>query len=883
MSGTLSDFLAGFAVVEEERDGYVVACPAHADGHPSLRVALREDALMLHCRAGCTKDAVLEALGMSKADLFSWAPGGAVRTADASDGPPSEAHLEGLHRLVLRFEDCWQGPGGREGEHAWLYAIERFGLDGDQARQLRLGFSPAGFAGPWVRRAFNGVDRLVVPFLGFDGLPHGMQGRAIGDEGQRWVGLGNPPGASWSKVAVMRQDTGLDYVVVTEGPGDAMTAYGAGVSAVAVRGAGLGANAELRQELAAGLSAMDAKVVVCGDADVAGQGFQDEVARGLADAGGLHVSVLELPGGHEDLNAWRVADPEGFPEALERALRGARRVVPEPAGHEPVAPPGAAARPDGARGDVRVALDVLEHAAGGIRYNAGVGFLHWTGYAWQVDVGKDSPLTRAAVHAQGQRYAELAGAATDAEVAKALNGLATKAQSSRSVDGILKELAALKGVPVGEEELDAREHLLAVRNGTVDLRTGELRPSDPADLLTAALGVAYRPTALAPRWRAFLEEAACGQGGWAEYLQRATGYGITGSIAEACFLVHLGTGGNGKSVFMGVLEEVLQAITRVTGFGTFEERQGGGATPELAALRGARLVMASEGAANKHLDEAMVKRVTGGERMEVRQLYKEPSSYRPSFLIMLATNHRPGIKGGDEGIWRRVRLVEWNLKLPKEQQDRTLTATLVREEAEGILAWAVEGAVAWYRDGLGTPPCVERATEDFRATSDELAGFLPGVYRLAEGAGRMPALDVFHRYQDWADEEGVRAWGRRALYNALEERGVGRHADSRGYAWLSGMELAPKAKAEDEAAGAGMGQEDHASGHQGREVGHTDHGAGGVTRFGGLVSTSSTQSDSVQSLQNGALETAKPQEAGGSDGSRTGLASFSDFLDGGKS
>ena len=862
MSGTLSDFLAGFPVVEEERDGYVVACPAHEDGHPSLRVALRDGALMLHCRAGCAKAAVLEALGLSTADLFSWEAGDAVKVADASSGPPSEAHLVGLHRLVLAFEDCWQGPNGREGEHAWRYAIERFGLDGDQARQLRLGFSPEGFAGAWVRRAFNSVDRLVVPFLGWDGRPHGMQGRAIGADHdskvQRWVGLGNPPGASWSKVAVMRQDTGLDYVVVTEGPGDAMTAYGAGVSAVAVRGAGLGANEELRQELVAGLADMDAKVVVCGDADEAGRGFQEEVAAGLADAGGLHVSTLELPDGHEDLNAWRVADPAGFPAALERALRAARRTVPESVGHEPAAAPGAAARPDGARGDVRVALDVLEHAAGGIRYNAGVGFLHWTGYAWRVDGGKDSPRTRAAVHAQGQRYAELAEAALDEAAAKALNGLATKAQSSRSVDGILKELAALKGVPVSAEELDAQEHLLAVRNGTVDLRTGELRPSDPADLLTAALGVDYRPTALAPRWRAFLEEAACGQEGWAEYLQRATGYGITGSIAEACFLVHLGTGGNGKSVFMGVLEEVLQSITRVTGFGTFEERQGGGATPELAALRGARLVMASEGAANKHLDEAMVKRVTGGERMEVRQLYKEPSTYRPAFLIMLATNHRPGIKGGDEGIWRRVRLVEWNLRLPVEEQDRTLTATLVREEAEGILAWAVEGAAAWYREGLGTPPCVEQATEDFRASSDELAGFLPGVYHLTGGKERLMAVDVFRRYQDWVDEEGGRPWGKRALYNALEERGVKRTTDPRGMAVLVGVAETPE----------GLEKVAEAA-----HVGHEAHGSAAITRVQGKDALSFTKSDCVVNGLPGTREPAEPARPSG--------PSWSDLPDGG--
>lgn len=790
----LSDLLERFTEVVEEADGYVVPCPAHADSNPSLWLTLRGDKLVLKCRAGCPTPSVVEALGLRMADLFSWEAGAVtVRAGSTGSGPPSEAHVQGLERLVESWEDAWL-PREGEREEAWAYARDRFGLSGVQARQLRLGYSPAGFSGPWVRSAWSVSPRLVVPFLGFDGRPHGVQGRALDEGGQRWVGLGNPPGASWARTAVMRQDVGLDYVVVTEGPGDALTAYAAGVDAVAVRGAGLGSNADLMADLAEGLAGQ--LVAVCGDADEAGQRFQQSLAQGLA-AAGLEVVELPLPEGAGDLNEWRMMAPATFASELHGAIRGAGGVSdPGPVelererAHEPEA-----------RADVRVAHDTVASLGGGLRFAPGVGFLHWNGYSWQVDHGKDAPMTRAAVHRQGKAYARLAVEAEEGSAArKGLEGLAARAQASRSVDGILTALKATEGVSVHPERLDSHEHLLAVRNGTVDLRSGKLVESDPEHLLTAALDVDYRPEAAAPRWEAFLEEAACGLDGFAEYLQVATGYGITGSVAEACFLVHLGTGGNGKSVFMGVLEEVLGAITSVTGFGTFEERPGGGATPELAALRGARLVMASEGAANRRLDEAMVKRVTGGERMEVRQLYQEPSTYRPAFLIMLATNHRPGIQGGDEGIWRRVRLVPWQLRLPKAEQDRGLTARLVREEAEGVLAWAVRGAVRWYRDGLVEPACVQDATEAFRESSDELSGFLPGLYHLTDRGRRgkgVSGREVFQRYLEWADEEGVRAWGRKALYNALEERGVGRSTDSGGRPWLHGIEEGPPPAAPD--------------------------------------------------------------------------------------
>lgn len=767
---TLSTFLERFPEVVEERDGYVVPCPAHADGRPSLRVALDESAhkLLLHCRAGCDKDAVLEALGLSWGDLDGVTAGGTVATTHRTEEAVGVAEVAALRAYLLKAEAALQAaPEAAPGATApTAYLVDRFGVDLELAAQLGLGYDAGGTDWEYLSAAYRKVPRLVVPFRGFDGVARGMQARALKRHKVRWCGLSNPAsGASWAKLAVFDLGTGLDAIVLTEGPGDALTAVGAGYDAVAVRGAALAG--AVSEDLVVGLRGR--RVYVAGDNDAAGASFASVTAEALRGAG-LDVRLLTVPSEHNDLTDWRAADPEAFPAALGRAIKGTapapvRLPTPETAEADDLTDLGNAKR-------------LHAHLDGLVRYSAETGFYLYEAGRWKLDKLDEirarahevtDVMAEQAEELEGQRNAD------EQKAGKALRSWAKRTRSTRALDSMVRELSALQGVPVDIERMDASHHLLAFRNGVVDLRTGELLPHDPRLLITKRLDIDYTPDARAPRFLQFLEEIFPAVPGMPEYLQRLVGYGITGETSEQCFAVLWGQGANGKSVLTDTLTHVFRPITVTTPFSTFEERSSGGIPNDLAALKGARLVMASEGTQGKAMNEAVIKRLTGRDLISARFMRREFFEFRPTFLIMLATNHRPTFKGQDEGLWRRVKLLPFARYFKPEERDHFLGDKLAAE-AEGIAAWAVAGAVAWYRSGLQDPPVVRDATAEFRGTSDQLDGYYPGILVDAEGAV-CPGADAYHAYMEWADAEGLadrERWTRRTFYAALEERGIRR-------------------------------------------------------------------------------------------------------------
>lgn len=786
---TLEDFLGKFAEVLDERDGWVVPCPAHSDSRPSLRVAVSETGrVLLKCRAGCDSAKVLSALGITWAELAAVEPGEVKTRATSTATPAGPAEVAALAVTLDRYAAALHDGHSDGAREAWEYAKARFGLRAEDAIRLGLG----------VALDLGGGPRLVVPFRDEHGVPRGYQARAIDPDARvRWLGAKSPQGASWAKVGWLPGESGWAEVLVTEGPGDGLTACAVGYDVILVRGAGLaGSVADDIVRMAHGRP-----IVICGDADAAGDAFARTLAAELAKRG-EHVRKVRPPRDGDDLTAWRERNPSAFASDLTRAVSTAPALG------------GVAARVDAWTDadltEVASARRLKEHfeaMGSGVRFSPEAGFFLLRGGIWRPD--KLDEVRTAAQDVAAALWDEAAAVVAELEAieaagdpsgeAKKLRGrvvavkqFAKAANSKKGIDAAVRELQALHGVAADLGDFDTHPHLLACRNGVVDLRNGVLMPHDPALLLTRRVDLDYDPDARAPRWERFLEEIfpdPVRHAGLPAFMRRLVGYGVTGLTTEQCFAVLWGKGANGKSVFTDTLTEVFRELTVTTPFSTFEERSSGGIPNDLAALKGARLVMAAEGEQGRPMAEAILKRVTGRDLIAARFMRKEFFEFRPTFLLMLGTNFKPQFRGQDEGLWRRVKLIPFERYFAPAERDHQLGQKLLAE-AQGILAWAVRGAVEWHREGLADPKIIVDSTQEYRQTSDALAGVLPGVLVFDETA-RLSGKQAYDAYRDWVDEEGLpekERWTRRALFAALEERGAGKRKNRHGV-YFTGIRL----------------------------------------------------------------------------------------------
>jgi len=346
---------------------------------------------------------------------------------------------------------------------------------------------------------------------------------------------------------------------------------------------------------------------------------------------------------------------------------------------------------------------------------------------------------------------------------------ARRSEGSQAITNMLKEVASVPGVAVVPDELDRGAFLLNVRNGTVDLRTGELRPHRREDLLTKIAPVDYDTGAKCPRWLQFLEEVFAPHPDIPDFLQRAVGYSLTAETREECLFLCHGTGRNGKGVFLKTVCEVLGDYASTADFSAFLVRKNDGPRDDIANMRGRRLVRAEESNEGARLAEGIVKTLTGGDRVRARRLHENSYEFDPTWKIWLATNHKPAIRGTDPAIWSRLKLIPFEVSFAG-REDRGLKQRL-RDEMPGILAWAVEGCLRWLEDGLEFPESVVNATAEYRDESDQVGRFI------AEECVPLPtfqtaARTLYGAYRKWAEGAGE---------GDLTETEFGRRMTDRGY------------------------------------------------------------------------------------------------------
>jgi putative DNA primase/helicase len=280
---------------------------------------------------------------------------------------------------------------------------------------------------------------------------------------------------------------------------------------------------------------------------------------------------------------------------------------------------------------------------------------------------------------------------------------------------------------------------------------------------------AVAPAGDCPRWKQFLHEVTGGDAELQGYLQRLVGYSLTGTVSEHVLAFFYGTGGNGKSVFLGTVAGLLADYAKVAPIDTFTERKNDRHPTDMAMLQGARLVTAQETDEGRAWAEAKIKALTGGDPVTARLMRQDFFTYTPQFKLLIAGNHKPGLRNVDEAMRRRFHLIPFTVTIPPEQRDPGLPGKL-REEWPGILAWAIDGCILWQAIGLAPPSAVRDMTNSYFAAQDPLAEWIEHCC-IQEPATRTDRVELYSNYGAYPREAGEWAEPKERFYALLESHG----------------------------------------------------------------------------------------------------------------
>ncbi len=450
--------------------------------------------------------------------------------------------------------------------------------------------------------------------------------------------------------------------------------------------------------------------------------------------------------------------------------------------------------------DTGVARRFIARYGGNYHYVPGFGWLAWDGRRWKPDV--DEQRIRLDVQETAAAILDEREFIDDPKVADQRVKFAGRASEAHKVRGAIEMAAPHLNAPL--ESFDSHRNLLACKNGVIDLATGALRPHDPALRLTKLTNIDYLPRAPCPAWLEFLssitnqslDQEADDDDDVIGGLQRWIGYTLTGETREHKMGILYGGGANGKSTLLQIIEALAgDYAAQVPIEGLMLRDRGGGIPSDIARLRGARFVQTVEAAAGARLNEGLVKSITGGDKIIARFLHKDWFEFDPEFKLWMGTNYRPYISGNDLGIWRRLCLIDFPVTfvdgpdiLPGQRlKDPDLKAKLMAE-LPGILAWAVQGAVDWYRQGLKIPKRWIAATEAYRSDSNPFGDFVDECLEVGPGFSAS-AKTLMTGYEQWCGETaGGSVMSATAFGNALRLRGFVKVRKEAGSHW-QGLQL----------------------------------------------------------------------------------------------
>ena len=520
-------------------------------------------------------------------------------------------------------------------------------------------------------------------------------------------------------------------------------------------------------------------VLIWPDRDKPGFGYAEAASQAVLMAGATSCAILLPPDAKPE--GWDAADALGEGFDVAGLIATGPRITVQPLGDEPDLPEYDGQADHDSEATVwgtedALAVSFTRRYQRDWRYIAAWGkWLMWDGQRWRAE----ETLAATDLIRHVCRHA-----AVRADSSK----VAAKLAASSTVGGVERLARTDRRHAATTDEWDADIWLLNTPGGVVDLRTGRMRPHDRADRMTKI--AAATPKGRSPLWLAFIEQITQGDRDYAEYLQRFAGYCLTGSTQEHALFFLYGTGANGKSVFVNTLFTLLGDYAANAPMDTFMETRGDRHPTDLAGLRGARFVGATETEQGRRWNESKIKEITGGDRVSARFMRQDFFTYLPQFKLVIAGNHKPAIRNIDAAMKRRLHLVPFTLTIPEEKRDRTLPARLLKE-SDGILAWALEGCLAWQAHGLRQPKCVADATDEYFDEEDTIGEFLDEECQQHPQA-REAVADVFERWRQRAEKRSEYIGTSRWLVQQLLRRGFERGRTATGAKALFGLSLKPK-------------------------------------------------------------------------------------------
>lgn len=395
-------------------------------------------------------------------------------------------------------------------------------------------------------------------------------------------------------------------------------------------------------------------------------------------------------------------------------------------------------------------------------------WLSWNGWYWEVDETGGAPIRQRAAESVRLMYAEAADAPEKRK--KALPKWAFQCETKARIEAMCEMLKNQPGVSIIPDDLDANPYAMALRNGTLDLSSGELRPSRREDLCSLYSPVEYDPDGVPEVWLKFLGETFGEDPAVISFVQKALGYTLTGSTAEQVMFFCYGQGANGKSKLVETVAWIMGTYaTALPADMLMAKAPASYVLNLMAGVPGKRLVTPGETEEGQWFAEQRVKDLTGEDRIMCKLLYAEPFQFVPQCKLWFRGNHKPKV-GNGHAFWRRMRLIPFENVVPAEQQDRSLGDKL-KLESPAILRWLADGCVRWMSEGLGYPEKIREATDEYREEVDSFGDFI-AEHLVQEPNAQVTVGEVFKRFDKWCAENHERSPNMKMFAQRLRDRGM---------------------------------------------------------------------------------------------------------------